>query len=161
TYPTQGLRSLLAEVFGRISGTKPASKPIIRLETSFGGGKTHNLIACYHVARGHAAIAVDKGLIDAALVPKTPIRVAGVVGSELDPANPHIRGKSQTRTPWGEMAYQLAGEEAAAKIEQPTAPGKGTLEDLIGDEPTLVMLDEMAWYLRVARGHEQGELARQ
>ncbi len=38
TYPTAGLRSLLREVLGRLTGSQPANNPIIRLETSFGGG---------------------------------------------------------------------------------------------------------------------------
>ncbi|HUW30313.1 MAG TPA: hypothetical protein VM223_01735, partial [Planctomycetota bacterium] len=51
TYPTDGLKSLLAEALGRLTGKAPASAPVIRLETSFGGGKTHNLIALYHACR--------------------------------------------------------------------------------------------------------------
>src|SRR2546426_9233863 len=50
TYPTEGLRILLREVFGRISGADKNASPIIRLETAFGGGKTHSLIALYHIA---------------------------------------------------------------------------------------------------------------
>ena len=45
TYPTEGLRILLKEVFGRTTGADRNASPIIRLETSFGGGKTHDLIA--------------------------------------------------------------------------------------------------------------------
>jgi predicted AAA+ superfamily ATPase len=44
TYPTQGLRALLTEALGRLTGKKAGSSPVIRLETAFGGGKTHNLI---------------------------------------------------------------------------------------------------------------------
>ena len=51
TYPSGGLRTLLSEVFGRLSGVRPEAPPIIRLETNLGGGKTHNLIAAYHVAK--------------------------------------------------------------------------------------------------------------
>ena len=51
TYPTSGLKELLQEALGRLSGAKPNASPIIRLETSFGGGKTHNLIALYHLAK--------------------------------------------------------------------------------------------------------------
>jgi len=54
TYPTAGLKTLLREVLGRLTGLIPASNPIIRLETSFGGGKTHNLIALYHAVNGKA-----------------------------------------------------------------------------------------------------------
>jgi hypothetical protein len=52
-HPTVGLRDLLTEVLGRLTGKRPNASPIIRLETAFGGGKTHNLIALYHVAIGH------------------------------------------------------------------------------------------------------------
>ena len=52
TFPTDGLRTLLAEALGQLTGAKPNSNPVLRLETAFGGGKTHNLIALYHVAKG-------------------------------------------------------------------------------------------------------------
>src|SRR5258708_24832427 len=52
TYPTSGLRLLLNEALGRLTGTQSSNNAIIRLETAFGGGKTHNLIALYHAARG-------------------------------------------------------------------------------------------------------------
>ncbi|MCL4340285.1 MAG: hypothetical protein JRN32_01440 [Nitrososphaerota archaeon] len=41
----------LKEVFGRLSGEAPDSTPIIKLETSLGDGKTHNLIALYYIAK--------------------------------------------------------------------------------------------------------------
>ncbi|MCG6536402.1 MAG: hypothetical protein L7F78_17275, partial [Syntrophales bacterium LBB04] len=50
TYRTEGLRTLLREALGRLTGVKAANSPVIRLETSFGGGKTHILIALYHLA---------------------------------------------------------------------------------------------------------------
>lgn len=50
TFPTDGLKTLIAEVFGRLSGKK-AGSPVLRLETSFGGGKTHDQIALWHIAR--------------------------------------------------------------------------------------------------------------
>ena len=49
TYSTQGMKSVLNDVFGRLAGDN--SLPAIhRLETAFGGGKTHTLIACTHPA---------------------------------------------------------------------------------------------------------------
>src|SRR3990172_10475839 len=87
SYPTLGLRDLLGEVLGRITGKKPNASPVIRLETAFGGGKTHNLIALYHVAKGRATPAMVKGFVDPALLAAKPIRlVAGVVGSDMEPA---------------------------------------------------------------------------
>ncbi|NCC33142.1 MAG: ATP-binding protein, partial [Chloroflexia bacterium] len=52
TYPTEGLRLLLMEALGRVTGQRSGSNAIVRLETAFGGGKTHNLIALYHAAKG-------------------------------------------------------------------------------------------------------------
>src|SRR5262245_53918197 len=68
-YPTQGLCTVLAEVFGRLAGDN-AMPAIHRLETAFGGGKTHALIALAHLGfRGHCLAAVTPGLLDAELLP--------------------------------------------------------------------------------------------
>src|SRR5947209_6208945 len=74
TYPTGGLRVLLKEVFGRISGADRNASPIIRLETSFGGGKTHSLIALYHVARAPNKIPHPDRLLPPEYMPGAPIR---------------------------------------------------------------------------------------
>ena len=68
TYPTDGLKTALGEIFGRISGdtTLPA---IHRLETAFGGGKTHTLIACTHLAfRGKELAGVTDDIIDSGIL---------------------------------------------------------------------------------------------
>jgi len=76
TYPTQGLKNLLGEALGRLTGVRPANNAVIRLETAFGGGKTHNLIGLYHAARGYAPGAA---FADGALVPAAgAVRVVGV-----------------------------------------------------------------------------------
>jgi predicted AAA+ superfamily ATPase len=65
THPSQGLRDLLNESLGRISGNKPGAAPVIRLETSLGGGKTHNLVALWHAARGRLdPPKAESGLMD-------------------------------------------------------------------------------------------------
>lgn len=105
TFPTVGLRDLLTEVLGRITGRRPNASPIIRLETAFGGGKTHNLIAVYHVARNKVSAGMVEGFMDAALLPKEPIQlVAGVVGSDMEPAVGFLHADTGTRV------YTLAGE---------------------------------------------------
>ena len=86
TYPTDGLKLLLDEALGRLTGTNPTNNAIIRLETAFGGGKTHSLIALYHAANGHVSADMVRGVVDPALLPQPgQVRVAGVVGSDLDP----------------------------------------------------------------------------
>jgi len=155
TYPTEGLKVLLNETLGRLSGLKPGHSSIIRLETSFGGGKTHNLIALQHLAKGFRS-KDNSRFVDPALIPQETVAIAGVVGSELDPVNGVDHGDLRTFTPWGEIAYQLggpAGYQIVAKSDQQgVAPGAATLEELVGDRPALIMLDEVAHFLRVAKG---------
>ena len=43
-YPTRGLQNLLANVCSRLTGTGKEVASIFRLDTSYGGGKTHGLL---------------------------------------------------------------------------------------------------------------------
>jgi len=160
TYPTQGLKLLLAEALGRLSGQKASGSPIIRLETSFGGGKTHNLIALKHLADGFRGTEMET-FVDPALIPREPVAVAGIVGSELDPENGLEHNGLRTFTPWGEIAYQLGGplgyQLLAQSDQQGIAPGAATLEELVGERPALIMLDELAHFLRVAKAKRVGD----
>lgn len=160
TYPTDGLRTLLSEVLGRVTGQAPTSSPILRLETSFGGGKTHNLIALYHAATGYAPPqALQRfGLGSARLPDPGEVLVAGVVGSDLDPSNgmTHPADGVTTYTLWGELAYQLGGAAGFALATNSdrdrAAPGTALFEAIVGDRPTLIMIDEIARHLRSASG---------
>lgn len=165
TYPTSGLKSLLHEGLGRLTGVHPSGAAVIRLETSFGGGKTHNLIALYHLCRASVDRKTAAGFVPPELIPADPIaRIAGVVGPDMDASEGVDHGVIRTFTLWGELAWQLGfhaggndGGRAAYEIvrksdEQRTAPGTQVWEKLIGDEPALLMIDEIAYYLRVARG---------
>ena len=87
TYPTRGLRSLLENVCARLSGKGDFSSPIFRLGTSFGGGKTHGLIALVHAARGMQGVANPAEFLNPALIPSRPVRVAIFDGQNADPAN--------------------------------------------------------------------------
>jgi len=161
TYPTGGLKSLLREALGRLGGSKPSNAPIIRLETSFGGGKTHNLIALLHLCRGGISPRAVSKFVPAELLPERPIeKVAGIVGPDMDVANGIDHGGIRTYTLWGEIAYQI-GKEAGYEVvrksdEQRTTPGTQVWEKLIGDDPALIMIDEIAAYLRAAKGTAVG-----
>jgi hypothetical protein len=161
TYPTGGLCSLLSESLGRLGGSKLSNAPIIRLETSFGGGKTHNLIALLHLCRGGVSPKAVSKFVSPDLLPSQPVeKVAGIVGPDMDVANGIDHGPVRTFTLWGEIAYQI-GREAGYDLvrksdEQRTAPGTQVWEKLIGDEPALIMIDEVAAYLRAAKGTAVG-----
>ena len=190
TFPTDGLRTLAREVLGRLSGREPASSPFIRLETSFGGGNTHNLIALYHLATGGGQAALEAaesnagrgipgvGIVPAAnWLPDEAWAVAGVVGSDLDPAEGIVHDGVRTWTLWGELAWQVgastggpeggrrAYEHLRRSDEAVAAPGTASLERAVGDRPTLIMFDEIARYLRAAKAvrakNERTDLAEQ
>ncbi len=157
TYPTAGLKTLLADALGRLTGKAAGKNAVIRLETAFGGGKTHNLIALYHVASGHAPKSVQSLLGKGTALPKPgQIAIAGVVGSDLDATIgiDHPKDKVKTFTLWGELAYQLGGRAGYALAKESdewkSAPGTGLFETLVGDKPTLILLDEIARHLRGA-----------
>ena len=77
TYATQGLRDLSAEVFGRLTGKQPANNSVVRLETSFGGGKTPqpDRSLPHREGAGHATDGL-RGLLPAELLPVSPSRTS-------------------------------------------------------------------------------------
>ena len=156
THPTRGLKTLLGNVCRRLSGVGGEAAAIFRLDTSYGGGKTHGLIALAHAARGMTGVAQVDEFLDPALVPHGPVRLAVFDGENADPANGRRMGDGVlARTPWGEIAYALAGPDGYERVRQSdeaaVAPGAGTLRELFGGEPTLILLDELSVWLRKAR----------
>ncbi len=166
TYPTMGLRQVLEEVFGRIAGDMmyPA---IHRLETSFGGGKTHALIACTHVAHHGSDLAgVADDFVPGRLLPAPgSVAVVGVSGDTLDVRAP--KGRSlEPYTLWGEIARQIGGDELYREVEadaaSPAAPGRSYFDAVFGGRKVLIMLDELAQYaarLEAARADGASQLA--
>lgn len=151
TYPTAGLKRLLSRTFGRLSGAKVdgAEHGLIRSETSFGGGKTHSLMAVYHLAKGARPLNIGE-FLDPGLLPKD-CQVAAVVGDTLDPENGLETNGIRSFTIWGEIGAQLgphAWKELAESDASRTAPGKVTLEKAVGKRPTVIIIDEIAQYLR-------------
>ena len=161
TYPTRGLKNLLEAVCRRLSGAGGEAAAVLRLDTSFGGGKTHGLIALVHAAGGMRGVARPEEFIDPALLPVEPVRIAAFDGENADPANGRSMGDGvRAHTPWGEIAYALAGKDGFERVrasdEQAVAPGADTLKELFGNQPTLILLDEPAIYLRKVRGLPHG-----
>jgi hypothetical protein len=162
TYPSAGLKSLLDEVLGRVGGARPDSAPVIRLETNLGGGKTHNLIALYHAARGRLDAMRALEFMDPSNLPAEPVGQVGVfVGTEAGATSfPSVDGITAS-TVWGYLALQLGGasayEELRSDDEALTAPGADALKRIMGGRPTLVLIDEIARYLAVAEGRIVGK----
>lgn len=135
TYLTQGLKNLLENVLSRLSGRK--GDPVIQLQTPFGGGKTHALVALYH------AVANRKKVNHLDAISKFPkpenAKVVVFVGTQADP----IKGK----TPWGEIAHQLGVYKTVREHdEKRRSPGKERLNEILGDTPVLILIDELVEY---------------
>lgn len=150
TYPTDGMKMLLSDVFERLSGN--SSVPAIhRLETAFGGGKTHSLIACIHIAQLGKNIREDlTNIIDPSiLLEPGEISIAGIAGDEI-PVMKTAGAELLPYTLWGEIAYQIGGEDLYSLVEAEAssyaAPGKHYFDKVFADRKVLLMLDELAQY---------------
>ena len=150
TYPTDGLKQTISNVFRRISGDLSAPS-IQRLETVFGGGKTHTLIGCVHIAnRGKEIKDAVSNILDPTYLPDPgSVIVVGIAGDEI----PVTKTKGETLMPytlWGELAYQVGGEELYKKVqaeaESFASPGRHFLDTVLGGKKVLIMLDELAQY---------------
>ncbi|RLC90013.1 MAG: AAA family ATPase [Chloroflexi bacterium] len=161
TYPTDGLKTVLSEVFARIGGDN--SVPAIhRLETAFGGGKTHTLIACTHIGhRGRELAAVTGDVLSPGLLPEAgQVRVVGIAGDEL-PVHKPKGAKLIPYTLWGEIAYQIGGEALYRQVEDEAAsyaaPARAYMDAVFGGRKVLLMIDELAQYAaRLAAARDDG-----
>ena len=153
TYPTRGLKNLLDNVCRRLSGAGGDAASIFRLDTSYGGGKTHGLIALAHAAQSMEGVPNPAEFVDPAVLPKEPVRVAAFDGENADPANGRpMQEGLRAYTPWGEIAYALGGYAGYERVRESdrrrVAPGADTLRELFDGRPALVLLDELSVYLR-------------
>ena len=162
TFATQGLKTLISEVFGRLVGASVGS-PIIRLETSFGGGKTHDEIALWHIAKNGREIPGLERFADLSLIPQRPIQVAAIACQDLTPVEGVLHPDTgvTTYTIWGEIAYQIGGIDGYSLLkgsdEQRVSPGTAVLSRIIQGQPTVIILDEIAQHLRVSKAVTVGK----
>lgn len=137
TYITEGMRLLLISVAKRLAGLD--GDPVIQLQTAFGGGKTHSMLAVYHLASRTAGTerlaGIPKILDDAGISDLPSARVAVLDGVNLSASQSKQRGSNQVHTLWGELAWQLLGDEGYRLVEnsdlQGTSPGKEVLKELL------------------------------
>ena len=121
TYQTDGLRDLLSIVERRLNGR--GGDPVIQIQTPFGGGKTHALIAMYHRASEWNA------------------QKAVIVGTPM----------SASDTLWGMLETQLTGE--IDRFDGLTSPGRDALCELLSEsQPVLILMDEVLEYMTKAAG---------
>lgn len=155
TYLTGSLKNLLANGMRRLC--EGSGDPVVQLQTNFGGGKTHSMLALFHLFSGASAgelLGVDELMTEESLgaLPAGVRRVV-LVGNKISPGNPSAKEDgTEVRTLWGEIAWQLGGRTAYDRIreddERGTNPGD-TLRVLMNDfGPALILIDEWVAYAR-------------
>ncbi|MDR2056316.1 MAG: DUF499 domain-containing protein [Desulfovibrio sp.] len=154
TFITEGLQKLLSNGVRRIGGK--GGDPVVELQTNFGGGKTHSMLALYHLFAGTPVSELsgtDKILQDVECEIAQRVNRAVVVGTKVSPGNPGKKDDGTVvRTIWGEIAWQLGGkagyEMIRADDENATNPGDKMKELFNRFSPCLILIDEWVAYAR-------------
>src|SRR5581483_11129540 len=162
TFLTQSLRQLLTDALRRLGGGS-GGDPVVDLQTNFGGGKTHSMLALYHLFSGAPAgelPGVAPLLVEAGVERPPAAHRAVLVGTALSPSNPRRKPDGTvTRTLWGEMAWQLGGADGYGLVadadQKSVSPGSDALRDLFElFAPCLVLIDEWVAFVRQLEGVE-------
>jgi predicted AAA+ superfamily ATPase len=159
TYITEGLRLLLTGALRRLTDT--GGESVIDLQTTFGGGKTHSMLALWHLVDAAVQVASLQGLegvlteAKVAVLPKVT-RVA-IVGTALSPITPNP--ETGVRTLWGELAWRLGGSGAFRTVSEAdrtgVPPGADALRALLAAHaPVVVLIDEWVTYARLQWGKD-------
>ena len=156
TYMTGGLRKVLNSAIERLAGK--GGDPVIGLQTSFGGGKTHTMLALYHIATaknpetlpGLAELFNDAGVTTLPRRSK-PVVFVGTAAGANQPIT--IEGARTVKSLWGLIAAKLSGWKAYETIresdERRTNPGSEAMIAILKQAaPCIILLDEVVAYAR-------------
>jgi predicted AAA+ superfamily ATPase len=159
TYLTEGLRDLITRAVRRLTGDENAS-PVVNLQTNFGGGKTHSMLALWHLAAAVDRVRYPQELQEQ-LDGLPYVELAGVhrvalVGNHLAVTGSEKPDGTHVNTIWGELAWQLGGREAyeivAESDARSTPPGQKLHELLSAYAPAVILIDEWVAYARTLVG---------
>lgn len=159
TFLTEGLKRVLVSALQRLSGQ--GGDPVIGLQTAFGGGKTHTLLAVYHLARhlaegGDPADLPGLGPVIASLgkVAWTKPQLAAFVGSSKGTdVSLTLKEGPKLRTLWGYLAWRIAGEPGLKLVAEAEAartnPGSELMVEVFRlAGPSVILLDELVMFAR-------------
>ena len=162
TFFTESLKKMLVGAVQRLEGR--GGDPVVQLQTNFGGGKTHSMLALYHMFSGvppAELVGVDGVMQEAGAAKLPSVRRVVLVGNKISPGNPVAKPDGTVvRTLWGELAWQLGGKEAFARVraddENASNPGDMLRKLFIEYGPSLILIDEWVAYARHL--HDNGDL---
>jgi predicted AAA+ superfamily ATPase len=161
TYLTEGLKDLIVRAARRLAGDQNAS-PVINLQTNFGGGKTHSMLALWHLASrtplGKFPQELQEVLADTPYGSLGEVRRVALVGNHLATSGEVKPDGTRVNTIWGELAWQLGGPEAYALVAQAdgdrTPPGQALHQLLATYAPAVILIDEWVAYARSLVGRD-------
>jgi predicted AAA+ superfamily ATPase len=171
TFITEGMKRMLVKTLQRVCDK--GGEPVIQLKTAFGGGKTHSMLALYHLMRSkqpEKLSNIKPVLEEAGITTKPKVVTAVLVGTFLDPAKQNEYSSLKSvgiNTLWGEMTAQLAIESGNLKLfdlikendAKRLAPGSKTLTQILDTcGPCIILIDELVVYARNLFGYKQGEI---
>jgi predicted AAA+ superfamily ATPase len=162
TFLTESLKQLLANAIERVSGK--GGDPVVQLQTNFGGGKTHSMLALYHLFSGvnpAGLSGIEQVMKDTGIAKLPKVNRVVLVGNRISPGNPEKKADGTiVRTLWGEIAYQLGGKKAFERVraddERATSPGDTLRKLFVEYGPCLILIDEWVAYARQL--HEESDL---
>jgi hypothetical protein len=156
TYLTEGLLDLLVTGVKRLTGQ--GGDPVVQLQTSFGGGKTHSMLALYHLFGGQIGFSeIPGGENIVKRVGDIDDRISAnravIVGTAFSATEPRRYPNATTHTLWGDIAYQIGGVEGYRLMEKAdlagVSPGSDILLELLEQYgPALLIIDELVAFAR-------------
>lgn len=154
TFLTEGLRRVISTALLRLSGN--GGDPVIGLQTAFGGGKTHTMLAAYHLCGVDDPTTLD-GVAELtggdATGWKRPKTAVFVGTSKATDESLVLKGGPKVHTLWGYIAWRLAGDAGLALVKEAEAartnPGSELMVEVFKlAGPSLILLDELVAYAR-------------
>ncbi|MFE9321889.1 Swt1 family HEPN domain-containing protein [Nocardia sp. NPDC052278] len=162
TFLTEGLQDLLKKAVARVSGDMNAT-PVWNLQTNFGGGKTHSMLALWHLFSGTNLAAFPQEVADLLAGQDTTIigakvKRAALVGNHFSARTGKTHDGIHVNTVWGELAWQLGGAEGYRLIQEAdesgTNPADAFRQVLSDNAPCLILIDEWVAYARELYGRD-------
>ena len=165
TYQTDAMRTACRMIFDRLHNGNASEQPsIYRFNSRFGGGKTHTLIALAGASLHPDVVQEQENLTPIPPAMATDgIKLVAFTGENIDPLRGTILDETvpdaRVRSLAGFVAYHLGGMTALSEFREHdnrlTDPGADAFRRLIGDTPTLILVDELVQWIARALQHRE------
>lgn len=148
THQTTTLKQILQDVLSHLAGTRVVN-PVLLFDAGFGGGKTHTMAAIYYAVKDPTNPEIKK-ILETTSIPKN-IRTIVIDGSAYGGRGVK-RGEHYYLTIWADFLHQLGKTKLALESDTPEGlPDRQTLTQLLKEQPTLILIDELPKYLDLVK----------